>query len=422
MNPPGAGESRLRRNISALYAMQGLNYVFPLLLVPYLARVLGPSEWGALVFAQALGLIGTLVIEYGFNLSATREVARAPGDKEALSSVGAGVAGGKAALTMLVLVAGAALVPLSGTLSSDKILWISALFWAVGRGFTMDWLFLGVEQTGPYLLTESLTRLVATVAIFLVVKEPSDSWMVLALQGIAAWGAVFFQAVIARRWMKHGAISRGETRKALSMGRTMFVFRMSAGLYTTLNSAMLGFVSTTGQVAIYAGSERISKAVTGLVTPAGQAIFPRVSALVQTDRPEGARLARRSLTVLSIGGALLSAAIFILAPQIINLVLGSKFSEAASTLRILSLLPVLIGVSNVLGIQWMLPLGMDATFNRIILAGGLLNVTFGLGLAIAFGAIGTAYAVVVTEMFVTMAMFTVLRRKKLDPFTIAHLA
>jgi hypothetical protein len=78
-------------NVIALYVVQGCTYALPLLTFPYLARVLGPSGWGVVVFAQAIGMVITSVVEYGFDISASRETSRHRDEPERLSALISGV-------------------------------------------------------------------------------------------------------------------------------------------------------------------------------------------------------------------------------------------------------------------------------------------------------------------------------------------
>jgi len=115
------------------------------------------------------------------------------------------------------------------------------------------------------------------------------------------------------------------------------------------------------------------------------------------------------------GGALLGSTIFVFAPVVAQLLLGAAFGPAIPALRVLSLLPPLIALSNVLGIQWMLPLGLDRPFNGIILAAGVLNLGLAYLLAPRFGHVGMAWAVVGAEAFVTGTMYGYLRLRRLHP-------
>src|SRR5580658_7924794 len=100
--------SGLVHNVIALYGVQACTYALPLLTFPYLAHVLGPSGWGVVVFAQAIGDVIACVVEYGFDISASRETSLQRDHPERLSALISGVLGAKSILAMLCI-AGAVL-------------------------------------------------------------------------------------------------------------------------------------------------------------------------------------------------------------------------------------------------------------------------------------------------------------------------
>lgn len=111
----------------------------------------------------------------------------------------------------------------------------------------------------------------------------------------------------------------------------------------------------------------------------------------------------------------MGAMVFVLAPLLVRTLLGQAYEPAVPVLRILALLPPLIGISGILGIQWMVPLGLDKAFNAIIVIAGLANMGLAVLLAPNLKAEGMAWSVVSAEAFVTLAMFLHLRWRKLDP-------
>src|SRR5438067_4980928 len=91
---------KLTRNALALYGVQGCRKLVPFLSVPYLARILGPAGWGRVAFALAFGEMLVMLIEFGFNLSATREIARHCDSRESCRKIAAGVLGAQALLSL----------------------------------------------------------------------------------------------------------------------------------------------------------------------------------------------------------------------------------------------------------------------------------------------------------------------------------
>ena len=104
-------------------------------------------------------------------------------------------------------------------------------------------------------------------------------------------------------------------------------------------------------------------------------------------------------------------------PLLVKLLLGPGFDQSVPVLRLMAVLPPFIAASNLLGIQWMLPLRMDHEFNGIILAAGALNLVLAFVLARPFQQTGMALSMIAAEAFVTAAMLAVLRYRRLDPWS-----
>src|SRR5579864_6558857 len=112
------------QNALGLYAVQFAGYVIPLFTIPYLARVLRPQGFGLVVFAQSFALWASLVVEYGFNFSATRDVARSRTDPNRLSEIAAGVLGAK-----IVLVSGMVAIAVTAAFTVPIFLQHPAYLW-----------------------------------------------------------------------------------------------------------------------------------------------------------------------------------------------------------------------------------------------------------------------------------------------------
>lgn len=407
----------LVQNALSLFGVQVASYVVPLITIPYLARVLGASGWGMVAFAQALGSYVALVGEYGFSLSATREVARHRQDREKLTHILAGVLGAKIVLavaSLLVAIVVRYWVPL---FREHPILLWWGMFWALAKAFSMLWFFQGFERMKLVATLDISGQALATAGIFILVHRPDDGWLVLAVQGLGYFLSFAVGLALAYRQLPFRLPTLSSVWEALRMGWTMFLFRSSVSLYTVGNAFILGLFVSPQFVGYYAGAEKISKAGFGLLNPISQTLYPRLVHMVHHARDRAVRLARIGVAVMGLGGLAMGAVVFFFAPLLVRIILGDGFGPAVPVLRILCLLPPLIALSNVFGIQWMLPLGMDRPFNTIILIAGAINIVLAVILAPLFGELGMAWAVVVAETFVTGGIYLLLRWRNLDPMT-----
>jgi len=409
--------STVTQNALALLGTQIATYAFPLATIPYLARVLGPVHWGLVAFAQALGLYLSMVVEFGFSLSATRRIARVRDDMYQVEQTVAAVMGAKVFLAMVCL---ASMLLVQQFVKSFQqysiILWAGALS-GIGQGFSMLWFYQGMEKMKAPAAMDMLGKAAAAVGIFIFVHRQEDAWKVVGLQCVCYWSVTVILLSITYRRVKFYWPNIRTVRGALRDSAAMFLFRSSVSLYTTANALILGAVSTPLAVGFYSGAERLVKALVNLLNPLTQSLYPRLSRLLATDRKGAVSLARISLIVTTSAGLVMCLLTFAAAPLITSVVLGPAYLPAIPVMRVLSLLLPAIAVSTVLGIQWMLPLGMEAVYNKIIILAGFLNLTLALCWASRWQQMGMACAVVVSEYLVTIAVCIVLVRRKISPFT-----
>jgi PST family polysaccharide transporter len=408
---------KLVQNALSLYGVQIATYVIPLVTIPYLARVLGVAGWGLVAIAQGFGSYVGILGEYGFSLSATREIARHREDRGKLANIFAGVLGAK----MVLVAASFPLAILAGRWvpifrEHPALLW-AGMFWAMAQGFSVMWYFQGLERMRLVAALDISAKALATVGVFLIVKRPEDGWRVLVLQGCGFLLSSVIGLGMAYREVPFRLPSWTAVWESLRMGWSMFLFRSSVSLYTAGNAFILGLFVSPEFVGYYAGAEKISRAFLGILNPISQTLYPRLSHLVSHAQDRAARLARISIGVMGAAGTAIGIIVFLSAPVIVRMVLGPHFGPSVPVLRLLALLVPLVAFGNVLGIQWMLPLGMDRAFNKIILAAGFINLVLALVLAPAYTDMGMAWAVVLAETFVTVTMYLVLRSKNLDPLT-----
>lgn len=175
-------------------------------------------------------------------------------------------------------------------------------------------------------------------------------------------------------------------------------------MYAQTNVVILGILSGSAAAGIFNGGDRIRRAAQAAIGPISTALYPRVSVLALTDPAAAFKLIRRALIAQGGLSLCVSIAIFVFADLVVNVLLGKEFGEAATILRILSPVPLLVGINNVLGTQILLPFGKAKTFSTIIIVCGLFNIVSLVALCPRLGAVGAASSIVMTEALVTGAM------------------
>ena len=394
----------LAQNAAALYSVQFVRKLLPLVIVPYLARVLGPAGWGMVAFMQSLAEFVVLGIEFGFNLSATREIARNRQSKEVCGEIMAGVLGAQVVLAVVGITAATVLSFFIPLLRDNPRLVASGMFYGLAQGFMPLWFFQGLERMRLAATLEVCGRIIGLLAVFVFVRSPQDTWVALAIQGVAPAVTTCAGLFLAYRTIPCRLPGYLLVRGALARGWPLFVFRSAESLYGVANAFILGLFAEPAKVGYFASAEKISRAVFGLLNPIRETLYPRLSNLALHSPVRAARLARAGAAVMISGGLLFSAAVYAFAPQLIGLLMGQAFGPAITVLRILSVLPLVLAVTHSAGLQWLLPFGRDAVVNRIVMAAGGLNLVLAVILAPRLAHIGMAVSVLSAEVFVCLSM------------------
>ncbi len=416
-DPPSDGR-RVLGNFFALSIIQFANFAAPLITLPYLFRVLGPPTYGLTELARAISVYFLMLTDYGFSLSATQEISVHRDDPQKVAEVFSSVM----LLKFLLLVLSAGLLSLVvfavPKLRADWPVYYLSFGNVVGMWLFPIWLFQGLERMKYVPLLNVTTKTLVIVGTFVVIRHPADYLYVPLLQsaGTILLGLAGLVLALGKFHLRFRVPPVRVLARELAGGWPLFLSTMATTLYTTSNIALLGLLTDSRFVALYAPGDKIVRAAAdGLQMPLSQAIFPHIGRLASRSRPAALRFTAQAAKIAGLATLAISVALFVTAPYI-GAVLGPKFQAGVPVIRVLAPLPFLLCLSNIFGIQIMVNFGLQRLLTRILTAGGLLNILLAAALARPFQHIGVAYAALVTTIAVTGAMFVALRRNGLNIF------
>ena len=356
-----------------------------------------------------------MLIEYGFGLSAMREVARNRDNPAVLGGIVAGVTGAKVILTAVAVPAVFALQFFYTPLAHHESLLWAAFVWGAIQGFSFMWFFQGMETVKSMAVWEMSSRVVAAAGVLLFVRNTGDAPLVLLFQALAALIPVVAGYLMVRRHITIPAAWASHIIPSFRMGWSMFIYFGSVSLYTSANSLILGLYATPAQVGLYSGAERLVRAVQNLLSPLAKVFFARQSNLASKSHEEFVHMAQKLLVIMAGAGLCLTLGTMIGAPLWIKMLLGSGFSDSLPMMRVLSLLPFLIATGIGFGNQWLLPRGNDKLFNRVVLVAGALNILLAVLFVRRYSGMGMCIAVVLAESFIAVAFAVIAFRTGLFP-------
>lgn len=382
--------------------------------LPYLVRVLGPEKFGLVNFAAAFTGYFALITDYGFTLSATKDISVNRDDKIKVADIYSAVIGVKLLLFLLSLVIFFIVLFSFEIFSSDKPLYIISLAGVLGSALFPVWLFQGMEKMRYILFINISVRALITAAIFIFIQNPQDYLKLAALNSIMQVLIGFIGLYIVYRSfsIRFTFPSVKLMRYQLKCGWSIFLSQVSINLYTTSNPFILGLFTDNTIVGYYTAADKIRSAFQAMMNPLLQTIFPYVNHLLSVSTEAFINFNKKILKIALAGGILISVVLYIFAAELVNLILGEGYQQSVNVLRIIAWLPFLITFSNVTGVQTMLPLKREKAFAIILLIAGLLNVLISFIIVPVYFEIGTSISVVVTETFVTTSfLFYLVKRK-----------
>ncbi len=402
-------------NFSSLSLLQVANYIFPLITFPYLVRVLGPEKFGLVNFAAAFVSYFTVFVDYGFNLSATREISINRNDSNKINEIFSGVLIVKSTLFLLGLSVFVFLVLLVPKFAADAPIYFFTFLTVLGSVVFPTWFFQGMERMKYITLISISVKAIWVISVFLLIKSPADVLLLVILNGtsVVVSGLIGILTILTKFGVKLYFPQLTEIKRLLAEGWYVFISTASITLYTSTNIFILGLFAGNETVGYFAAADKIRAAVQGIFQNASQAIFPHLSKLFNESKEMAIRFVNRYLKFSLSFAIIITFVLFLLAGEIVIVILGEKYLPSIGVFRIIVFLPLIILLSNVYGIQIMLNLGYKKEFFRILFFAGIVNLVLSFILVPMYFEIGTAIAVVITEIIVTASMYVFVKKKEL---------
>jgi len=385
-------------NYTALLFIQGANVILPLITLPYLVRTLGSEKFGLVMIAQSLGVLLTVIVDFGFNISATREVSLLRKDKIKLSQFYWNVFFVK--IFLLVIALGIILF-LTTFIERFKIeAWVYVLSFGmvIGQAIFPTWFFQGIEKMRVITVVNILAKTLFTVSIFIFVLKPSDYLWVPICNG----GGFILAGIIGLIYsLKYINFKKPRLKEAFSITKessALFVSNFATNLYTSSNTFILGMVGGDAIAGVYSSMEKLVLAIKNVYVPLYQAIFPWLTTK-NIDRIRG--FVKKMIIPVTISGLLIALGIIILAKPLLHFIYDNSLIESYSTIfQILALIAVFSSV-NMLFVSLYFPsVKQYKTRMKILIAGGLFNLSVALVVAHLYGIYGVAISAVSTELFI----------------------
>lgn len=393
-------------NLASLSVLQGANLILPLLVFPYLVRVLGVSQYGLISFAQALLNYFAVFTDYGFTLSATRAVSVSRNDPRKLASVFRAVITTKLLLIFISLVVTVLIVLAFESVRAEAPLYLLSFTIVLGHALTPTWFFQGVEKMQFITYSSLVGKLVSTLLIFTLIDSEADYIWVNVCLGVANLIAGVLGLFFIYRYFGisfHPASFRS-IRQELRSGWAIFISSFAISISISSNLFILGLFASSTVVGFYSIAEKLFLILRTVAQLLYQVVYPQVCLLAgESFRALAAFLVKitKLVLVLFVPAGLI---LFVFADYIIYLVAGQFVAESALYLRILCFAP-LFAALDIPACQTMLAYHLNKSYAAISAAGAAVNILLNFTLTPFLLGTGTAIASLVTEVFIALALY-----------------
>ena len=402
-----------------LTLLQGVNQLLPLIVMPYLFATLGAGGYGHVGFALTVVQYLVLVVDFGFNYSATKDIAQAGDDRAERTRIFWAALKAKVLLMVAAVAVLLALIAFVPTFQKYSLALYCTLPMLVGNTFTFLWLFQGIGRIKLLTILNAVCKLCVLPFIFVCVKQPADFALAAFLQSsVYVLAAVVSGVVLYRLHAVDGPVGNMEdVRQALKRSFPLFVSTAASSVYTQLFVVVLAFFCSEEIIGQYSAAERLMRALCfGIFAPLNQAYFPRISAAAVSERGEARRLFRQVRLLVAAAMVVLAIALIGFAPLFPS-IFGSDYAGIEPLLRTMGLAPISIGIGGVYGLMGLIALGNEQTkraFGRCYIAAAgfaLLCICVAIPLGKEFGA---ALSLLATETLVCCLMIYNYRKYKLE--------
>ncbi|HCM9633726.1 TPA: oligosaccharide flippase family protein [Enterobacter hormaechei subsp. steigerwaltii] len=386
------------KNIIYLFGMQGVNYLIPLIVLPYLVRVLGPQEYGRLGFSVAIIQYLVLLIDFGFNLLSSSRIAKNKNNLSIVSRIYSITILSKLAISLFIISITIILVFSFPKLYDIRFLLLVSLIQIWGAIFTPNWFFQGMEIMRNFAVISVIARLLSLPLIFIFVKSKDDVIIAAFLQSFvfALSGFIAF-IMIHRMKVKMLYVKFSVIKKYLMRSFTIFIGTVAISLYTLSTTIILGMVSNHYELGIFNAADKIRAALLGLFVLMGSVFYPRVNNLLKYDKVRAFRLLKNILLYQSFVTLLLAFIFYYCAPLIVHYYLGEEFNECIDILRLMAPMVVLVPASIVMSNYILLPLGYRKFFSFIPVTTAICHLFYAIYFSSRMGAYGASLAILITE-------------------------
>ena len=397
---------RLLSNFFSLSSIQMVSYILPMITIPYLVRVLGVEKFGLIAFAQAFVQYFVIFSDYGFGLSATKEIAEHRNAPMKLREIFSSVLVIKLVFVLVSFLLLSLLIFNVEEFNEEWKLYYLTFGIVVGQALFPVWFFQGIEKMHITALVNILPKIFFTLSIFIFIKNPEDYLYVPLINslGFIISGVLSLWLSFNRYQASFSFPDKKQIIYQLKEGWHIFLGSISSNM-TMLNiTFLLGILTSPTMVGYYAAVEKIIRPLSSLSRPVINAIFPHLVSLAKTDPQKAVKFSKNVAFSVSTIMFIFGLGLFFFADTLVRFVFGKAFDASSIVLKIMAFIPMIHALYSIYIVPSMIIYEMKTNYSNILLLMLILSVSLSYLFITCFQALGAGIVSVILEILVIILM------------------
>lgn len=362
----------LVQNFSYLSLIHVFNMIVPLLAYPYLIRVLGKETYGLIIFAQAIVGYFVVIIGFGFNISATKEISVNRNDNSKLSEIVSSIIILKGVLLFISFIIFAVIIQFVDQAAPFRSLFLLTFVLCFSEWLMPLWFFMGIEKMKYITLLNVISQSIFLTLIFVIIKSEADFLyhpMIIGIGGITS-GLIGLYIVFKKHNIHFVLPKLSALKIRLVDSLPIFSSNLSLKMYLGSNKVIIGSFLSMQDVAFYDLGEKFLNLLKIPITIVSQVLFPKMA------HNFNKKLVLKLIKIIAIGTIIITLILEYFSFNIIKLFAGTDMIGAVSAVNILLLSVTPLVISNLLGVQTLLAKGYNKEFFKVVFSSLIVYLTY----------------------------------------------
>lgn len=395
--------------MNAILAMASV--IFPLITFPYITRVLLPEGTGKIAFANSIVSYFSMFAMLGIPTYGIRACAQVRDDKEELSKIVHEIWGINVIITVFVLILFCIAINTIPALKNEHTLMMICGLTIIFNMIGMEWLYKGVESYSYITIRSLLFKAAGVILMILMVHKQSDYLIYAGIAVLSNSGYGILNFIHARKYITFNRLSGYNFKRHLKPVATFFAMSVAVAVYTNLDVAMLGFLKDAQEVGYYDVAVKMKVILVNLVTALGAVILPRASYYVKKNKNEDFyNMLSKAFELVLFISVPLTIYFIVMAKESIMFLSGYQYLKSVAPMQIIMPTLIIIGFSNLLGIQILIPMGKEKVVIASEITGAVADIILNAVLIPELGALGAAVGTLAAELMVLGVQYICIRK------------